>query len=197
MNSWSPERQRRLALLVVGTLVALALVWFGLISTLQAALKAKQTRIDSAQAQLNLTTRSAELADQYRQEVDAANLRLESLEGQMAHGDIYRWVVNRGADLQDQHDIYLSAPPPPRLIEVEAPPAVAYPAALYSLSGYGYFHNVGTFLADFENSSPFIRMKSFTIQATAPGLVGTREAEKLSFQMDFVTLVCTNPSAHR
>jgi hypothetical protein len=114
----------------------------------------------------------------------------------MAHGDIYRWVVNQGADLQDRHDIYLSAPPPPRLIEVEAPPPVAYPAALYSLGGYGYFHNVGTFLADFENSSPFIRMKSFVIQATAPGLVGTRDAEKLSFQMDFVTLVCTNPVAH-
>lgn len=195
MNRWSPERRRRFALLVAGTLAALAIIWLGLISTLQNLLRARQTRIDSVQAELNLKESSAQRAAQYEADVATDTRRLRSLESQMAHGDIYRWVINHTLDLQERHDVTISTWLRPKEGEVEAPPAVPYKSGTYSLSGYGFFHNVGAFLADFENSSPFIRLKTLTLQSTAPGLVSAREAEKLSFQVDFITLVTTNPVA--
>jgi hypothetical protein len=193
MNKWSPERRRRLAMVLVVAAMASGLIWFALVSTLQNALKAQQTQVDSTRAQLNLTLRGAELATRYEQEAAAGAKRLQSLESQMAYGDTFRWVINRTLDLEDKHGANIADRQRPRECEVEAPPAVPYKGVLYSLVGYGYFHSVGSFLADFENSSPFIRMKSLTIQATASGLAAAREAEKLSFQMDFITLVTTNP----
>jgi hypothetical protein len=184
-----------MALLVVGTIVALAGIWLGLVSTLQSELKAKQTKLDSAQAQLNLALKGNQLAARYENEVNANQRLLESLERQMARGDIYRWAINRTAELADRYDINVTPPQQPRLAEVEVPPAVPYKAAAYSFGGYGYFHDIGSFLADFENSSPFIRMKGLVVQTTAPGLAASREVEKLSFQIDFVTLVSTNAVA--
>jgi hypothetical protein len=195
MNRWSPERRRQVALLAVGTLGAVAVIWLGLVSTLQALLKTRQTRLDSEQAKLNLALKGNQLASQYENEVKANLQALQALELQMARGDIYRWAINRTAELADRHDLTVTPPQPPRLGEAEAPPAVPYKAGAYSFGGYGYFQNIGAFLADFENSSPFIRLKGLTVQTIAPGFAASRDAEKLSFQIEFVTLVTTNTFA--
>jgi hypothetical protein len=195
VNKWSPERRRKLALLVAGTLGALAVIWLGLVSTLQDQLKARQTRLDAAQAKWNLASKGSQLAVEYENEVNA-NLRdLRSLERQMANGDIYRWAINRTAELGDRYNVLVTPPQPPKVAEAEAPPAVPYRAGTYSFGGYGYFHDIGAFLAELENSSPFIRLKGLTIQATSAGFAGAREPEKLSLQLDFVVLVSTNTAA--
>ena len=192
MNRWSPERRRQMVILTIGTLGAVALIWVGLISTLEGWLKTQQTRLDSEQAKLQLARKGNELAAQYESEVKANQRALQTLESLMARGDIYRWAINRTAELADRHDLTVTPPQQPRVSEPEAPPAVPYKAGSYSFGGYGYFQGIGAFLADFENSSPFIRVKGLTVQTVAPGLSGPRDGEKLAFQIDFVTLVSTN-----
>jgi hypothetical protein len=197
MNSWSPERRRQFASLVVGALVVLILLWQGGINTLRSWRRQKQTAIDSVQTSLKLAESARSLAPQYRAETAANLRRVRMLENQMARGDLYRWVINHVLDLQDLHEdkVVVTSFQPPRVVDPDIPPSVPYQAATYSFNGMARYHDFGAFLAHFENSSPFIRLRSLNLQASAAGIVGVSEPERLAFQIDFSTLVSTNAPA--
>jgi hypothetical protein len=195
MNNWSPERRRKFAALVVGTLIVLVVLWQGGIVTLQGRLHQKESKIDLIEGRLKKAEAARSLAPKYEAEMEANLRRIRALEGKMAQGDVYRWVINHVLDLQDLHHVTVTSFQPPRIGELDVPPPVPYKSAAYSLNGNAHYHNLGTFLADFENSSPFIRLRGLTIQAAAPGFTGATEPERLAFQVDFSTLISTNAPA--
>jgi hypothetical protein len=59
-----------------------------------------------------------------------------------------------------------------------------------TVSGTAYYHDLGKFLADFENEFPHIRLVNLDIQLSPA--VG--DTEKLVFKVDIVTLAKPNPS---
>ena len=195
MNNWSPERRRKFTALVLGTLVVLVVLWQGGIVTLQGWLRQKRTEVDSIQTRLKLAEAARSLRPQYEAEMEAGFRRIRAMEGKMAQGDLFRWVINHTLDLQDLHRVTLTSWQPQRVAELDVPPAVPYKAATYSINGNAHYHSLGTFLADFENSSPFIRLRGLSLQAAAPGFTGATEPERLAFQIDFSILVSTNAPA--
>jgi hypothetical protein len=79
--------------------------------------------------------------------------------------------------------------------EVGALPRFPYKAALFNVRGTAYFHDLGKFLADFENSFPYIRVQNLELEpAASSSATSTGDAEKLAFRMEIVTLI--NPNAH-
>ena len=61
-----------------------------------------------------------------------------------------------------------------------------------TIAGTGHFHDLGRFIADFENQNPHVRLLNLTLDFKgASPLAGE---EELSFKMDIVTLVKVNPS---
>ena len=195
MNKWSPERRRKFAALVLSTLVVLALLWQMGIGTLQGWLKQKQTAIDSLEARLRTAETTITEAPKLKAEMEANLLSTRALEGKMAQGDLFRWVINHVLDLQQPHNVTGSSFQRPRVTDVDVPPSVPYKSATCSINGYAHYQDLGTFLADFENSSPFIRLRGLTIQAAAPGFMGATEPERLAFQIDFSILVSPSTNA--
>ena len=61
-----------------------------------------------------------------------------------------------------------------------------YKQATMQIGGTAYYHDLGQFIADFENEFPLTRVANLTIEF-AQGAQGDRE--KLAFKMDLITLI--------
>ena len=67
-----------------------------------------------------------------------------------------------------------------------------YKQVTLQVAGTAHYHDLGKFLADFENEFPHIRLVNLDIQVNPSPAAG--DVEKLVFKVDIVTLVKPNPS---
>jgi len=68
-------------------------------------------------------------------------------------------------------------------------PAFPFKQVKFAVTGTAYYHDLGRFIADFENTYPHIRVANLQVQ---PGDAGDG-AEKLSFRMEVIALVKSTP----
>ena len=125
--------------------------------------------------------------DQLETELAKASRTLGDLEDDMASGDLYSWMVNtiRQFNLSYRVDI----PQFSTIVEADTSllPGFPYKQVTMRIGGTGYFHDLGKFIADFENRFPYVRVQNLDMEPTSGSV--TNEGEKLSFRMDIVTLV--------
>ena len=76
--------------------------------------------------------------------------------------------------------------------DVSVLPDFPYKQATLTVAGSARFHELGRFLANFENQFPHIRLLNLSLDANVAAV--SAEAASLSFKMDIVTLVKSNPS---
>jgi Tfp pilus assembly protein PilO len=194
MTRWSSQTRRRLVLLVLGTAAVVGIIWFLVIVNLQNQLKNKADKIHSVQKQLQVTRSSIVLAGKYNEELVRNGMILTNFEAQMAQGDLYRWMIKALRPLQNQFDVNIIEVTTPQITELNIPPKVPYKSANYTISGMARFHEFGAFLAELENSSPFIRVKSVTLEATSSGVANQALSDKLSFKVECSTLIKQKPA---
>jgi len=181
------------ALLAVGTAAVMGVIWFLIITRLQAGLKNQVDKVEAVKRQLEVTRKSIELGGRYHTEIGRNRDTLDDYELLMAQGDIFRWVMRALREIQSQYDVEVLEFTPPQIGEFNLPPKVPYKAATYTISGLASFHNFGGFLAELENSSPFIRIKSLTLEAVGSGVAATTQSDRLSFKLEFSTLIRQKP----
>jgi hypothetical protein len=70
---------------------------------------------------------------------------------------------------------------------MELLPNFPYQQLRFNIGGTGYYHDIGKFIADFENRYPHMRVVNLDM---AP--VGS-DSEKLAFRADIVALVKSSP----
>ena len=73
---------------------------------------------------------------------------------------------------------------------VDLLPGYPYKQIKLSLIGTAYYHDLGKFIADFENAFPHMRLVNLEVEPS-PGTTGPESAERLGFRMDVVILVKT------
>ena len=189
MNKWTSEQRTHIILLAIATAGIAALIWFGLVGSLQASIQEQRNRIALSRSKLNLTKAGISRKEQFKQEIETGQRQLLDLEGKMPQGDIFRWLNNSLREIESGHDVNIVESGPPQNVELNIPPKVPYRAVSYSIAGTGYYRSFGSFVAELENSSPFIRLKGLTLQSVAPGLASPATSERLAFRLEFVTLV--------
>ena len=194
MNKWTAEQRNQIILLAIGTAGVAVLIWFGLIGSLQASIQAQRNKIALGESKVKLTKAGISKEEQFKEEIETGQRQLLELEGKMPQGDIYRWVINSLLEIESGHDVNIVESGPPQNVELNIPPKVPYRAVSYSIAGTGYYRSFGLFVAELENSSPFIRLKGLTLQSVAPGLASPATSERLTFRLEFVTLVKSAPS---
>ena len=64
-----------------------------------------------------------------------------------------------------------------------------YKQVKVTISGTAYYHDLGKFVADFENNFPHMRMVNLSIE---PASMTGANAERLSFRVDVIALVKPN-----
>lgn len=194
MNRLSKEKRDQLILVAVVVLALTVGVWFGLIRSQQddlRALGAKKTQDQEKLSQIADTIRNTKLTE--TELADVSN-RLASAERIMASGDLYLSLVNTIRKFnKSSYNVEISQFNPNGAdMPVNLMPRFPYRQVSVSVSGIAHYHDLGRFIADFENEFPTSRILNLDLSpSSAPN---ADDKEKLSFQMEIVSLVTSGTS---
>ena len=184
----SKEKRKKLFSVVGGTIAVLALLGYFLI---QGGFH-KLTQLDQnkrdAQDKLEQMKRTVERAKLVEAAFTEAEFALAEKEKNMATGDLYSWMHSTIRKFQRSYKVEIpqigSVTPP---VDMELIPKFPYKQSSVSIAGTGYYHDLGKFIADFENTFPLMRINNLAVELNPTPTSSDRD--KLAFRMDIVALV--------
>lgn len=188
MKRLSKEKKQHLLLVVIGSVGVVVGIWIGLVNWQQDRISDLTAKRDATQIELDGMTDTLKRAVTIAEEVESERQRLEQAETQMASGDLYAWIINTVRGFKAAHP-RVDIPQYSTILvdETTLLPKFPYKQAKLTVAGRAYYHDLGSFIADFENQFPYIRVQNIDIQPSG-GVDGTY-SEKLAFSMDLVALV--------
>jgi len=191
MNKLSKEKRNQLILVVIVVMAVLAGLWFSLIHTQQEDLRnlASQKKVDSDKlAQIGDTIKNSRKTEG---ELLLVSNDLSKVESNMPRGDLYLSLVNTIRNFKADYDVQINEfTPSGGDVPVNLLPRFPYRQVTVSISGTAHYHDLGKFVADFENQFPTSRILNLDL---SPGSVASADAkEKLAFRMDIVSLVASS-----
>lgn len=185
------EKRQHLILVVLGTLVILGGLGFGLIKHQYENLGILANKQVAAQQNLKKIEEAIKHASQIETDLTTASQTLASREDGMATGDLYLWAINTLKKFKLPYKVELPLVSPPSApSEVNLIPRFPYKQATFTVGGTAYYHDLGRFIADMENEFPHLRVANLTVELNPSSVPGERE--KLSFKMDIITLIKAN-----
>lgn len=192
MNKLPKEKRNRLILVIFGTCIVLAALYFGLIQNQQDSLHELRNKADAErkkQADMDNAIKNGKTLDA---QLDVASSTLAAAEDNMASGDPYLWMVNMIRQFQSNYKVEL-----PQISTISVGPMTLFPKFPYkqltiTVGGTAYYHDLGQFIAAFENRFPEMRIQNLDVQP--PGMSHSADREKLTFKMDIVALVKSSPN---
>jgi hypothetical protein len=190
MTNYIPKaKYHQMLLLVIITGAAAALIWITFVNPVISSLKATKEQSAEWTGKLKTAKQHLGLAERFKSDLATATLKLQAIEGDMPEGDLYRWVIKILLPFQARHDVEFSSFEPPQVGDLSRWPNVPYKSSIFSVVGVATYHNFGKFLADFENTYPYLTLRALELEP-AGGNSGSSEDERnLRFKMEFVTPV--------
>ncbi|HOC57864.1 MAG TPA: hypothetical protein PKI20_19755 [Verrucomicrobiota bacterium] len=196
MNLRKLPKEKRNQLVLVGlvTLMAITGLYFALIRHQNDKLARLKQQKTAAAQKLQLVRETIQRAKPIQADLDEVKKALTAAESDVASGDLYAWVINSLNKFKASYPA-VNIPQFSQLgqaSDVNLFPNFPYKQASLTIAGTAHFHDLGRFIADFENQNPHVRLLNLTLDFKgASPLAGE---EELSFKMDIVTLVKVNPS---
>jgi hypothetical protein len=187
------EKRKKLILVVVGTILAATALYCLVISHQNQNLVRLANKKSDVQASQRRVLEAIRRASAIEADLASAQKALAEAEADVASGDLYSWVINTLRPFKAAYKVnipqFSSLGPE---TEVNLLPNVPYKQASLPLVGTAHFHDLGRFLADLENQFPHIRVVNLTLDLDPSP--AAEDQETVSFKLDIVTLVKTNPS---
>jgi len=187
MPRLTKTQRDRIIMIAAATVVSIAALWMLLVQSLNTTLQDRQKKIAAAQANMDRATSLIRRSGQIQEELEQKRARLREIEDNMASGDLYSWVILTLNKFKAPYKVSIPSYSPAQLGEAALLPDFPYSAATYAISGTALYHDLGRFVADFENSFPQMRVENLELRP-ATG-VGAGEPERLEFKMEIVALV--------
>ena len=191
MKRLSREKRNQLIIVILVTLAILALIGFSLIrpqyDSLSKIAKARKAADSKLQSIKHAITNSEAIANEWNETTNA----LAHAEEDMASGDLYSWTYDTIRHFKQSYKVEIPEVGHPTIGESDLLPSFPYKQIQFTINGTVYYHDLGKFIADFENSFPHSRMVRLVIE---PAAGPDSNSEKLSFRMEIITLVKPNPS---
>ena len=190
MNKYIPKgKYHQMLLLVVGTGAAAALIWFALINPANSSLQATTEEIAQWTGKLKTEKQHLGLAERFKNDLVTAAMRLQAIEEGMPEGDLYRWIIKILLPFQARHDVEFSTFEPPQVGDFNRWPNMPYKSSIFSVVGVATYHNFGKFLADFENTYPYLTLRALELDPSGASSGSSEDDRNIRFKMEFVTPV--------
>lgn len=187
------EKRNKLIAVVLGTLVAVSGLYFGLIRYQEQNLQRLAQKKVATEKRRRQVLEAIKNTSQIETDLANAKKGLADAEADIASGDLYSWVINTLRDFKSQHKVNIPQfNPIGPTTEVNLLPNVPYKQTTLSVAGTAHFHDLGRFLADLENKFPHIRVVNLGLDLNQSP--AAEDQETVAFKFDIVTLVKTNPS---
>jgi hypothetical protein len=194
MEKLTIDKRNRYLLLALGTAGVVIALYSFQVQPLRTRLKAAREQIAQNQAKLQNSRRTVAFANQITNEFNLAQDKQKAIEQIMAHGDLYRWVINTFLGLQSQHNVEFTEFSQPVVTDWEIPPKIAYKGVVFTVSGTASYHEFGLFLAGFENRFPYMRLQSLNLEPATGIQPDPRQPGRLTFTLQFSILVKPPPA---
>ncbi len=181
----SKDKRNQLLLVIFCTVAVLALMWFELILPQYGALTRAAGSEHAAEKKLQGIQSAIEHAHTITAELTNITETLSSAEGDVASGDLYSWTYNTIRLFKTPYQVDIPDIGHPDVEPVDLLPSFPFKQVKFTITGTAYYHNLGKFIADFENTFPHIRVVNLQLQPAQ----NTDGDERLSFKMDVIALV--------
>lgn len=190
----SPEKKQHLVAVAMGTLMALGLIYFFLIRSAQGSLAKMQASIAEAEKKYTDAAKLVKTADAEEEKLTRREEQLAAVESGMVTGDANLWIRLTYEKFRTQAPYKVEIPnfPPPGMGDMTMIPEFPYKSATYRVSGSAYYHDLGKFLAEFENYFPYLRVLNLDLgpeESNAATSVAGDDREKLVFNFEVAALV--------
>ncbi len=189
MNKLPKAKRDHLILVGMGTLFLLILIVYGLIRPQYAAVAGINSKISAARGHLQSMEDTIKKADAASSQLQDLTYTLTQAESDMASGDPAQWIYNTVRNFKESYKVDISVNSQLSMGEVDLLPHFPYKQLKVTVGGTAYYHDLGKFIANFENAFPHARITGLNIE---PGNSTGDNSEKLAFRMDIIALA--NPT---
>ena len=187
------EKKQHLMLIGIFTLAGLIALGWGLIKNQYDYLGSLADKKVSTQKKLQRIEEAVKRVSQIEAELGESRKKLALLEEDMASGDLYSWIINTLRKFSADYKVEMpqkSGIMGP--VDVTLLPNFPYKQASITVMGTAHYQELGHFIADLENEFPHIRLINLGIEPVPA--TGSADPEVLTFKMEIITLVKSNPS---
>ena len=178
-------------MVVLAAVVTISLIYFLLIQSQKDQNEKLAHDTSDRYAELDKITKSIKQTQLTDAQLADISAQLQRAEGDVGTGDVFAWTYDTIRRFKANYHVDIPNIGQPAISDVDLIPGFPYKQVRVSLSGTAYYHDLGKFVADFENTFPHMRMVNLSIEpagASGPG----EDNEKLSFRVDVVALVKPN-----
>lgn len=196
MKNLPKEKRDRLILLVLGTLVIVVGLYFGLITMQQKTLLDTAKKKVEQENKLNSGQRMVEKAPTIEEALAKATKDLKAVEATMPSGDMYSWIIltiNTFVNaFNETYQARVDIPQFSREVagDIGMYGKFPYRAASFVLKGTAFYHEFGRFISDFENTFPYMRIQNIELEPNPVSNSADPDAgERLMFKIEVVTPV--------
>ena len=176
-------------MVMLATIVALSLVFFFLIVPQKEQNAKLGAKIRAEEERFSAIKKSVTDADAIAARLTEISLQLNHAEEDVANGDVYAWTYDTIRRFKATYKVEISSPAQPSITDMDMLPNFPYRQVKVTISGTAFYHDLGKFIADFENTFPHMRMNNLSIE---PANMLGANLERLSFRVDVIALVKPN-----
>jgi Tfp pilus assembly protein PilO len=189
MKKLSPAKKQQLTLAIMVTVALVSLVYFLLISPQNEQNRRLAADTKKKQEQADQIKKLIKQADETKIKAEELAAQLNGLETDIASGDVFAWTYDTIRRFKAGYHLEIPSIGQPTSSDVDLIPDFPYKQITFSISGSGYYNEIGKFIADLENKFPHMRVANLTLEPAT----GTESGgEKLSFRMEIMALVKPN-----
>src|SRR5687768_10581069 len=191
-----PKEKRDQLLLISTITLAITLgVYFGLVKMQGRTLDRIAKQTTEQQDKVGGAVRLVSTHEETQQNLEDNLQKLQGIEQNMASGDMYSWIITVLNRFRADRKVEIPQFSREITTDIGMFPKFPYKAALFHIRGTAHFHELGKFIADFENTFPHIRIQNIDMEPatqSAATTTPTTDPEKLAFKMEIVALINPN-----
>ncbi|MDR3378528.1 MAG: hypothetical protein P4M10_07570 [Verrucomicrobiae bacterium] len=195
MKKLPPAKQKQLIGVLIFTVALICTVYFLLISPQNDKNQHLAQQISQASGHLKEYKDAILKKQEVTEQLAVWTEQMKHAEEDVASGDLYAWTYDMIRHFKTAYPkLEIPTPGQPSLGDCELIADFPYKQIRFSMTGTSYYHDLGRFVADFENKFPHCQVLDLSVDPAmgGTGQTPTSLGEKLSFRMDIVALVKPN-----
>lgn len=195
MKNLPKEKRDQLILCAIGTIAVIAGLWYGLISSMRQSMESMTKQTDEKKTKVVNAQRLVNSTSDLQKGLEQATAKLNVMEESMAAGDMYSWIILKVNKFREDRKVEIPQFSREVRTELGLFPKFPYKAAVFTVRGTAFFHDLGKFIADFENAFPHTYLQNIEMEPASNSSAnssGGAHPELLTFKMEIVTLINPN-----
>lgn len=184
----SKEQRDHLLVTFLMTVMVVVAMWMLLIGPIRTSLGQLKGEVQSSKDALADARGLVARASQIDLEVQAVAKFLGKLEEHMVDGDPNLWIRLKVDEFQRRKEYNVTIPTIGSYYESDIGllPDFPYKGVVFTVQGSAFYHDLGRFIADFENAFPLIRVQNLSLQPDVTAGEFGPNRERLTFSFELV-----------